>query len=100
MSKGVLGALAAWRMTQGIYRFDTDIFSALWSTPIEGKIPVEILYRLPEWCVYIEAPPGYQIEDLDLFGWFTHPDWDADPLYRVEKELELLLQEMREKRPA
>jgi len=28
------------------------------------------------------------------------PDWDADPLYHVEKELELLLQEMREKRPA
>lgn len=26
--------------------------------------------------------------------------WDADPLYHVEKELELLLQEMREKRPA
>jgi len=28
------------------------------------------------------------------------PGWDADPLYHVEKELELLLQEMREKRPA
>lgn len=27
------------------------------------------------------------------------PDWDYDPLFRVEKELELLLQEMREKRP-
>jgi len=26
--------------------------------------------------------------------------WEYDPLYRVEKELELLLQEMREKRPA
>jgi hypothetical protein len=26
--------------------------------------------------------------------------WTYDPLYHVEKELELLLQEMREKRPA
>lgn len=73
---GTLGALAAWRMTQGIYRFDTDLFAALWSTPL-NRIPVEILYNLPEWCAYIEAPPGYQIDQYELLGWFTHLEWDA-----------------------
>lgn len=73
---GTLGALGAWRMTQGIYRFDGDLFAALWSTPLT-KIPTEILYKLPEWCVYIEAPSGYKIDQYALLGWFTHLEWDA-----------------------
>jgi hypothetical protein len=36
---GILGALAAWRVTQGIYRFDSAIFDALWGTPVTGDIP-------------------------------------------------------------
>lgn len=75
---GILGALAAWRMTQGIYRFDTDMFAALWSTPLSGDLPVEILYHLPEWCVYIEVPPGYKLHTFSLAGWFTHLEWDAE----------------------
>lgn len=74
---GNLGALAAWRMTQGIYRFDSDLFAALWSTPL-NRIPVEILYRMPEWCIYIEAPPGQIMNDQVLYGWFTHLDWDVN----------------------
>ncbi len=72
----ILGALGAWRMTQGIYRFDSDLFAALWSTPLT-RIPVEILYRLPEWCVYIEAPPGYDMHGVDLYGWFAYLEHDA-----------------------
>lgn len=26
--------------------------------------------------------------------------WDADPLYRIERELELLLQQLQERKPA
>lgn len=52
----ILGALAAWRMTQSIYRFDPNVFAAVWETPIEGDLPVDMLYRLPEWCVYVETP--------------------------------------------
>lgn len=73
---GTLGALAAWRMTQGIYRFDTDMFAALWDTPLT-KIPVEILYQLPEWCVYIEAPAERKLYEYDLLGWFAHIEHDA-----------------------
>lgn len=75
---GTLGALAAWRMTQGIYRFDSDVFAALWDTPLAGKIPVNMLYLLPEWCVYVETPEeGYQIDDYDLLGWFAHLEHDV-----------------------
>ncbi len=48
--------LAAWRMTQGIYRIDPTLYAALIDTPLTGDIPGEILLRLPEWCVYIETP--------------------------------------------
>ena len=53
---GILGALAAWRVTQGIYRFDLTTFDALWKTPVTGDIPTEVLFHLPEWCVYIPDP--------------------------------------------
>jgi hypothetical protein len=75
-----LGALAAWRMTRGVYRYDSDLFRALWNTPLEGNLPVEILYRLPEWCVYVQVPA-----DTDCFwfgtrvrGWFAHLEWDVN----------------------
>ena len=44
---GILGALAAWRVTQGIYRFDPTTFDALWKTPVTGDIPTEVLFHLP-----------------------------------------------------
>lgn len=75
---GVLGALAAWRKTQVIYRFDGDLFAALWSTPIEGDMPSDVLYHLPEWCVYIEAPPDLRWTSRRILGWFTHLECDAN----------------------
>lgn len=52
-----LAALAPWRITKGVYRFDPDVLEALWHTPIEtGDVPHEVFYRLPEWCVYVETP--------------------------------------------
>ena len=36
---GILGALAAWRVTQGIYRFDPTTFDALWKTPGHRRHP-------------------------------------------------------------
>ena len=65
-----LAALAAWRMTQGIYRFDPAVSSAIKKTPIT-TIPVEILYHLPEWCVYVE-----ESHELGC-GFFAHLEWDA-----------------------
>jgi len=67
----LLAALAAWRVGQGIYRFDPALAEAIKSTPITA-LPVEVLYRLPEWCVYIEEAhePGC--------GFFAYLESDAN----------------------
>ena len=64
-------ALATWRVTQGVYRFDPDVSEAVWETPLEDKIPSETLMRLPEWCVYVETP-GKDIFGFSVAGFFAH----------------------------
>jgi hypothetical protein len=76
---GILAALAAWRLTKGIYRYDPDMFAALRDTTLEGDLPAGILYHLPEWCVYIEAPANAcSWGDWPILGWFAHLEWDAE----------------------
>jgi hypothetical protein len=48
--------LAPWRVSKTVYRFDPDIYHALIRTSLRGNLPVELLFRLPEWAVYIETP--------------------------------------------
>jgi hypothetical protein len=74
---GILGALAAWRVTQGIYRFDTTTFDALWKTPVTGDIPTEVLFHLPEWCVYIPTP-NHAWQGSTLNGFFAHLECDMN----------------------
>jgi hypothetical protein len=64
--------LATWRVTQGIYRIDPDVADAVWNTPIEGQLPVELLFHLPEWCVYIETPGRSLSSGKRLEGFFAH----------------------------
>lgn len=80
---GRLGALAAWRMTQGVYRFDPALYAAITATPLTGDLPSDLLHHLPEWCVYIETP------GLGPLGVFVHMEWDAATDGR--EELRLLL---------
>lgn len=68
-------AAAAWRMTKGIYRFDPGLRQALWDTPVRGDVPTALLYRLPEKCVYITAPPDGHDGWLGT-GVFVHLDWE------------------------
>lgn len=82
-----LAGLAAWRITQGIYRFDPAVFDAVRTTPVSGNIPHDVLYRLPEWCVYIETP-GLQFSDAPLHGVWAHLESDV---HTGEPELRLLL---------
>jgi hypothetical protein len=84
---GIIGALAAWRVSQGIYRFDRDVFSALWETPIDEYINEEILFRLPEYCLYIETP-GKTALGGNLHGFGAHLEEDSNS---KEAELRLLL---------
>lgn len=82
-----LAALSAWRMTQGIYRFDPAVFGAVRDTPVAGDIPADVLYRLPEWCVYVETP-GMQAFGGALHGCWVHLESDAN---NGRVELRLLL---------
>jgi hypothetical protein len=50
--------LGSWRQTQGVYLVDETVLEELWKTPLTGKIPVELLYRLPEWTTLINLPSG------------------------------------------
>lgn len=69
-----LTLLAAWRASQGIYRFDPAVFDSVWNTPINGDIPSEVLKHLPEWCVYIETPDrmiDIGGQPVRLYGFFV-----------------------------
>jgi hypothetical protein len=74
---GRLGALAAWRATKGVYRWDPDLLDAVWSTPLDRALPVDVLTRLPEWCVYLELS-GREIEGIALHGAYVHLEADAN----------------------
>ena len=71
-----LGALAAWRVTQGIYRFDPAVYDAVRHTTLDRDIPCAVLYRLPEWCVYIETP-SIEWSGQPLHGAWAHLEWDV-----------------------
>jgi hypothetical protein len=70
---GVVAALATWRMTRGVYRFDETVYSEVTHTPAEGKLPVDVFFHLPEWCMYVETP-GARFSEWELAGFFAHLD--------------------------
>lgn len=74
---GIIGALAAWRVTQGIYRFDSTLAQAVTETPLDGELPAALLYHLPEWCVYVETP-GQSWLGRPLHGFWAHLDFDIE----------------------
>lgn len=67
-----LAALIAWRYTQGVYRFEPSVYQSISNTIAKGDIPVEVLFRLPEWGLYIETP------ELDEYGFFAHLEHDIN----------------------
>jgi len=82
-----LAALGAWRYTQSIYRFDNAVYQSLIETVPRGAIPADVIYRIPEWCVYIETP-GMQWMSRNLAGFFAHLEYDVNT---ERHELRLLL---------
>lgn len=67
-----LVGLAAWRITKGIWDYDEALYRHLWDTPIDGELPVELLYRLPEWCPYL------CLREPGLHGVWAWLEWDAN----------------------
>lgn len=83
----LLSALAAWRPTQGIYRFDPDLGAAIDATDVDRELPADVLRALPEWCVWIELE-GHRVGGLEAYGYFAHLEWDA---HDGHEELRLLI---------
>lgn len=74
---GTLAALGTWRYSLGIYRLSPELFSALVNDTIMGSIPSQVLYRLPEWCVYVETP-GLSFIGSPLYGFWAHLEFDIN----------------------
>jgi hypothetical protein len=62
-----LATLGAWRTTQGVYRFDPDLYAALIETPLTGDLADDLLFRLPSWGVYLETP-GLSFSAIPIVG--------------------------------
>jgi hypothetical protein len=75
-----LAALGAWRVTQGIYRFDAELADALMSTPLGGDMPCDALYHLPEWCIYVETDidAGGFYGAQRIKGFWVHLEYDSN----------------------
>ncbi|RTB44094.1 AcrVA2 family anti-CRISPR protein [Pseudomonas aeruginosa] len=71
----ILTGLASWRMTQGIFRFDDTLRTALVDTPLSGNLPTQHLLHLPHWCVYIETG-GLMWGNAYLHGFFAYLEYD------------------------
>lgn len=82
-----LTALASWRMTKGIYRFDPAVYAALLDSTLEGDLPSDIFFKLPEWCLYLETP-HFEIESQTIHGAFVHLEYDVN---HHHTELRILL---------
>jgi hypothetical protein len=67
-----LAAVLNWRMGQGIYRFDEELYKMLWSLPLEGRLPIDPLFRLPAFCVWIETPEDPVLNSPGFFAFVDH----------------------------
>lgn len=66
--------MATWQVTKGVYEIDPSVYEELADTEL-NSIPAEVLYRLPEWAVFI-VTPGIP----DSPGFWVRLEWrEAEP---------------------
>lgn len=51
-----LPTILAWQLSQGIYRFDPDLYREITTTVLDDSLHIEAFKTLPEWALYIETP--------------------------------------------
>lgn len=76
----IVAALAAWRLTKGIYRFDPTLRNEVAGMPLDGVLPAQVFLSLPEWCIWIETPgmafPALRHDINKVDGFFVHLDYN------------------------
>lgn len=79
----LIAALAPWRLSKEVYRFDPDLEQVLYNqADVDMSIPCGVLDRLPFRCVYVESPGLGE----NIHGFFVHFEHDI-----VKKRMELRL---------
>lgn len=73
LDASVLTAVYKWRLTKGIYRFDSDFADILLKTKAYNEVPTDILFQLPAYCVYIDTTTF----NLSYIGLFVHLEYDS-----------------------
>jgi hypothetical protein len=68
-------SVGTWRYSQGVYRFDRNIYKALVETTLPDTVPLSVFARLPEWCLYLETP-GMIVEGTDIYGVYAFLGYD------------------------
>ena len=79
-----LSAIGTWRYSKGIYRFHPELLKALAATSLDGDMPCETLYRLPEWSVYIETNCLFSYRQKPIYGFWMQVLYDFSSLDRSE----------------
>lgn len=51
----MLAAICPWIYTKQIYEFDDEFVKELVKTPYEGKVPLQVLQKFPNFSIYIKA---------------------------------------------
>ncbi len=69
-------APATWRYSRGVYEFEPELYRDLLESEFSGKLPVQTLLSLPEWCVYIKTPFLSDAES-DIDGFFAMLNLDT-----------------------
>lgn len=85
----MLAALAAWRMTKGVFSFDPTVLREMIDSDARDGLPEECFLRLPEWCVYIPTPGIEYIPGVPMHGFFAYVDDHAAGGRNVPPELNL-----------
>ena len=70
----LVSALAAWRMTKGVYKFDPTVLKAIMGSDVKDGLPEEAFLRLPDWSVYIPTPGVDFSDGLPMHGFFAYVD--------------------------
>lgn len=84
----VLCSLATWRYTKTVYNFNAEIQEQLLKSEFKGDLPVELLERLPEYCVCIKLAKPIE---LPLLGYLKEIDYLFISLNKIVGKKSLII---------